>query len=276
MDRYSTTSYRLARIVTEDYSTSFSMSSLLLGRAIRPHIYAIYGLVRIADEIVDTYNTADSGAQLDQLETQVVNALTSGYSSNPLVHAFATTARRYHIDTELIAPFFVSMRRDLSPVSSLSTDEYDTYIYGSAEVVGLMCLKVFVEGDQKAYDELRAGASALGRAYQKVNFLRDLGADADQLGRWYFPIGSAETFNDDIKNDIITDIEKDFAAARVAIPKLPTSARKAVATSYAYYSQLLAVIKATPADILRHSRVRVPNSRKIALLVKARLGVSVL
>lgn len=275
MDLYTKTSYQLAKSLTETYSTSFSMSSSLFASPIRPHIYAIYGLVRIADEIVDSYHGEDAAQQLDELESQTTKAIISGYSSNPLVHAFVTTARKFEIGSELIAPFFNSMRRDLKPVANLTESEYNTYIHGSAEVVGLMCLKIF--SDTAAdYDKLADGARALGRAYQKVNFLRDIKTDNDELGRWYFPDCSFETFDETELKKIIVDIKHDFATAKPVIKRLPTGARQAVATSYAYYYRLLQIIERTPLEQLKRSRIRVPNNEKLRLLVKARLGASIL
>lgn len=275
MDLYTKTSYQLAKSLTETYSTSFSMSSTLFAGSIRPHIYAIYGLVRIADEIVDSYHGEDAAQQLDELESQTAEAIASGYSSNPLVHAFATTARQFEIDAELIAPFFNSMRRDLKPVANLTKSEYDTYIHGSAEVVGLMCLKVF-SGTAADYDKLAEGARALGRAYQKVNFLRDIKADNDELGRWYFPNCSFETLDEIEFKKIVADIKHDFATAKPVINQLPGDARQAIATSYAYYYRLLQIIERTPLEQLKRSRIRVPNNEKLRLLVKARLGVPIL
>lgn len=272
MDLYATTSYELAERLTSRYSTSFSWSSRLFDRAIRPHIFAIYGMVRLADEIVDTYRGDDAAAQLNALHAQVRDAIARDYSTNPLLHAFALTARRYDIGDSLIDPFFESMAADLS-ATSFDQAAYERYIYGSAEVIGLMCLRVFVDGDDKQYDELADGARHLGSAYQKVNFLRDIAADHDQLGRMYFPDVTYDTFDDDTKQSIIDDIEADFAIARRTIPQLPPGARKAVHTSYLYYHDLLQSIRNVPAATLLTRRVRLPNWRKAALLGRARLGL---
>lgn len=270
MDTYTKISYDLCKTVTERYSTSFSMSSTLFSNGIRRHIYAIYALVRIADEIVDTYRNDDARQQLDTLERETVAALKSGYSTNPIVHAFATTARSYTIGTQLIAPFFASMRTDLTATHFTST-AYTRYIYGSAEVVGLMCLKVFVGGDEGVYSAQAASAKALGSAYQKVNFLRDIKADYQQLGRMYFPDVTFEQFDDTRKNLIIADIEKDFTVAQHGISQLPPGARKAVRVSYRYYNELLRELKKTPASVIKHKRIRLPNSRKIWLLAGERI-----
>lgn len=272
MDVYTAASYKASKLITTQYSTSFGLSIRLFQPALRPHIYAIYGFVRIADEIVDTYMGEDTLALLNELEAQAYTALQSGYSSNPIVHAFAVTARHYDITAALIAPFFESMRMDITP-QKFTQKIYDTYIYGSAEVVGLMCLKVFT-ADPRQYDALKNGACHLGAAYQKVNFLRDIAADAEGLGRWYFPVGSFATFDEAAKDAIVDDIEKDFAIARDTITRLPASSRKAVELSYQYYSQLLKQIKLTPAQQLKAQRVRVGDLQKTALFLHTSLGKS--
>jgi phytoene synthase len=272
MDQYTTASYRASRLITTTYSTSFGLSIRLFKASLRPHIYAIYGLVRIADEIVDTYKGTDQRELLNNLEVETKLALASGYSTNPIVHAFVTTARKFAITIELITPFFESMRMDLS-AQTFDQVLYETYIYGSAEVVGLMCLKVFTN-DGELYDSLEKGAKHLGAAYQKVNFLRDIAADAKDLGRWYFPISSFETFDDIAKNILLNDIENDFTEAAKAISKLPLSSRKAVELSYQYYSQLLKRIKLTPAAALKEKRIRINDAQKTALFVRTSIGRS--
>jgi phytoene synthase len=270
MDEYTAISYKASKLITNAYSTSFGLSIRLFEASLRPHIYAIYGLVRIADEIVDTYQGADQSELLDNLEAEMTRAIVSGYSTNPIVQAFAHTARHYGIRTDLTKPFFESMRMDISP-KKYDQKHYEEYIHGSAEVVGLMCLKIFT-ASQKEYDELEEGAKKLGAAYQKVNFLRDIAADSDELGRWYFPIASKETFDENVKDSIVKDIEKDFAAAKVAIDKLPASSQKAVQLSYHYYSGLLRKIKQTPAAELLKKRIRINDPQKLALLVKTSLS----
>lgn len=267
MELYAETSYLLADILTKKYSTSFSMSMRLFPRDMRPHIAAIYGLVRIADEIVDEYRGSEQQSLLDDLERETYAAIKRGYSTNPIVHAFALTAERYKIERPIIEPFFRSMRLDCAPMK-YSQKKYEQYIEGSAEVVGLMCLKVFVD-DEKLYASLEDGARHLGAAYQKVNFLRDIAADHTELSRWYFPTGSFETFDDVQKSQIIADIDHDFAVARPAIDALPRSARSAVMLSYKYYSELLDKIVQTPASTLKRRRVRVPQKRKVQLLMQA-------
>jgi phytoene/squalene synthetase len=266
MELYTSTSFKMSKLLTQQYSTSFSLSSRLFGKDIQSHIYAIYGMVRIADEIVDTYRAKDAPRLLDAFEAEVYYSLETGYSTNPVVHAFVTTARLYAIPVDLIQPFFASMRVDLDR-STYDQVGYDAYIYGSAEVVGLMCLKVFC-GDEAQYELLEPGARALGAAYQKVNFLRDIAADYNELGRLYFP-GAVrfETFSEADKQAIIADIQNDFAKADEAIALLPSNSQSAVALSKRYYTALLERIQRTPVEGLKTQRVRVPSSQKIRLLV---------
>lgn len=272
MDLYAKTSYELAELLTKRYSTSFSLSSQLFDRSIRHHIFAVYGMVRIADEIVDTYRGDDAGAQLDALQHAVMQAIDRSYSTNPILHAFALTARQFDVDSTLIEPFFESMKTDLT-ATTFDEEGYRQYIYGSAEVVGLMCLKIFVGGDAQHYETLKDGAQKLGAAYQKVNFLRDMKADYDELGRVYFPGVTYETFNDTDKQAIVADIEHDFIEADRAINELPRVAQSAVRASYYYYHELLRTLKGMSAEEIKATRTRIPNWRKLALLAKAGLGV---
>ncbi len=266
MDHYDLVADQVSRLVTNSYSTSFGTATKLFPKTIRQDIYNIYGLVRVADEIVDTYLGADAAEQLDGLEQETYRALSSGYSANLIVHAFARTAVRYDIGQEQLAPFFYSMRLDTTP-QHYTPELYARYIDGSAEVVGLMCLKVFVNTDAE-YTHLEPGARALGAAFQKVNFLRDLAADQADLERYYFPGSSFATFDEAAKLIIIADIETDFAIAKQAIAQLPASARPAVSAAYSYYSRLLRKLKATPADELLQKRVRINNAVKVGLLAK--------
>lgn len=271
MELYEKVSYELSKRLTERYSTSFNMSSRLFDRTIRDDIYAIYGLVRIVDEIVDTYRGADAKSLLENLETTTYAAIERGYDTNPIVHSYALTAKKYGIDSELIRPFFASMAMDLMPAQY--TDElYESYIYGSAEVVGLMCLRVFCAGDGARYDELKPGAQALGSAYQKVNFLRDIAADYEELGRLYFPGVAYDKFDDEQKRRIVADIEHDFEKARAYADKLPANSRRAVKLSMSYYGELLTRIKLTPAEVLKTRRLRISNARKIMLLIGVQIG----
>lgn len=271
MDDYTRAAMQLSARFTHLYSTSFSSASKLFDASIRPHIYAIYGLVRVADEIVDTYKGNDQAALLVDLETETYAALQRGYSSNPLVHAFAVTTRQYGIDEELIGPFFASMRMDLEP-RTYDQQAYDLYIYGSAEVIGLMCLKVFVDNNSAQYEQLMSGARRLGAAYQKVNFLRDIAADHNELGRFYFPGLTFESLDDTTKQAIVTDIQDDFTAAKPYVRQLPASARKAVLLSYRYYDALLATLAATPVATIKQQRISVPRTKKLQLLLATRAG----
>lgn len=269
MDLYTKTSYELSRHLTLRYSTSFGKSTKLFAPSIQPHIFAIYGLVRIADEIVDTYEGTDKANLLDELEQATYRTMKSGYSTNPIVHAFALTAREFNITKPLIAAFFESMRLDLSPQTYIQK-LYVTYIYGSAEVIGLMCLKVFTGGNQAEYQKLEKGARALGAAYQKVNFLRDIASDFQDRQRVYFPGITFESFSEDEKMAIVKDIRHDFDSAKRAVEELPTNARKAVSLSFAYYSALLDKLEKTPVETIKTSRVRVPDAKKFLLFVTPR------
>jgi phytoene synthase len=265
MDTYTKFSYTASRDLTLTYSTSFGISSRLFSKSIRRHIYAIYGLVRIADEIVDTYPGTDRREQLDSFEAETYTAMHSGYSTNPIIHAFSLTAREYTIEKKFITAFFKSMRMDLEP--KLYTQAlYKTYIYGSAEVIGLMCLRIFCNKDETLYDSLESGAKALGAAYQKINFLRDLGADYKELGRLYFPGLTFDSFNDKTKQTIIKDIRKDIASASDSLIRLPKSSRVAVSTSLTYYVKLLDKLSRLPASEIKKKRVRINNTHKLLLL----------
>ncbi len=265
MDLYNQLSADIAALLTKRYSTSFSSASRLFPAHIQKHIYAIYGLVRIADEIVDTYTGPDKCQLLDDLEREVSRCLQRGYSPNPIVHAYGQTARQHHIGDDLTAPFFKSMRMDIGH-QTYTKKLYDTYIYGSAEVVGLMCLKVFCAGDEHEYDRLATGARALGAAYQKVNFLRDIAADQQNLHRYYFPGSSFASFDDQTKAVIVQDIRQDFMAALPYINALPKDVRPAVMTSYRYYEKLLGKLEHTPAATIKTTRIRLPAHQKARLL----------
>lgn len=273
MELYDHVSLEVSRIIMEQYSTSFSRSTRLFPMEVRRYIYAIYGLVRIADEIVDGYKGTDKGLVLNDLEQDVYHALDSGYSVNPVVHAFALTAKKFHISKTLIEPFFASMRMDLKPVP-YTLKRYETYIYGSAEVVGLMCLKVFVDNDQHLYDELENDARRLGAAYQKINFLRDLAADKKELGRFYFPGYTFDSFDEAAKLAVIDDIKNDLSTARKTILKLPSSARRATKLSSKYYTALLSILEYTPIDTIKIKRMSVPTFHKTWLLLSTIPGLS--
>ena len=270
LGHYSETATRSARVVIGSYSTSFGLACFILGAKERRHIENIYALVRIADEVVDGAASAaglDPEAvcwQLDNLEQETQRALACGYSTNLVVHAFALTARRTGIDVQLTKPFFASMRTDvLKTVHSAET--LAQYIYGSAEVVGLMCLKVFqaMEGSATGHEqELVHSARSLGAAFQKVNFLRDLGADSGDLGRYYFPGLDPASFNNAHKQELLADIRQDLAAARVGMDFLAPPARRAVRLAHDLFLALVVRIDHVPADQLVQRRVRVPNWQK--------------
>lgn len=271
MDEYTASAERASRVITETFSHSFGSSIKLLDPSIRPGIYAIYGLVRIADEIVDSYRGSEAKQQLESLEQEVYGAVSRNFSANVIVHAFCKTARAYGITRELIAPFFASMRMDLTH-TTYTKQEYRDYIHGSAEVVGLMCLRVFTFGDQAAYDTLKAGACALGAAYQKINFLRDLRDDFEVRGRFYFPDMSYESFDEKAKAVVITDIRRDLDEARGAVKNLPKNARTATLLSYHYYSDLLDKLEHTAVTALKQRRLSVSKWAKLGYLVRARAG----
>lgn len=271
MGLYDTVSFEASRIIMQRYSTSFSRSTRLFPVTIRRYIYAVYGLVRIADEIVDGYDGNDKDLVLDSLEQDVYRALDSGYSTNPVVHAFALTAKKFHIDKTLIEPFFSSMRMDLELIH-YTPKLYETYIYGSAEVVGLMCLKVFVSNNQDLYRELESDARKLGAAYQKINFLRDLAADNQELGRFYFPGYTFDSFDEAAKSAVIDDIKKDLSSAHKAVLKLPASARQATKLSSKYYTALLSILEYTPIDTIKLKRMNVPAFHKTWLLLSTIAG----
>jgi 15-cis-phytoene synthase len=273
--RYDEVAQASAAQVIAGYSTSFGWATRLLAQPVRAHVRNIYALVRVADEIVDDPDPALAPAwrrqQLDELEVETYRALDSTRSSNLVVHAFALTARRFGIGPELVEPFFASMRADLVR-SRHDAQSLSDYVHGSAEVVGLMCLRVFTGGDVAAYEQLRPGAQRLGAAFQKVNFLRDLADDHDQLGRTYFPGLDPAAFSDAHRDELLDDIDADLAAAAEAIRLLPDSSRRAVRAAHALYSALSRRLRSTPAARIREARVRVPDGQKAVILMKALAG----
>lgn len=262
-------SYRSSSIVTRSYSTSFSLGILLLDKVLRPHIYAIYGFVRFADEIVDTFHDHDKRFLLQDFKKQTYDAIDRGISLNPILNSFQHTVNEFKIDKDLIETFLKSMEMDLEPADGYSQTKYEEYILGSAEVVGLMCLKVFCYGDKKMYDALSFEAMKLGSAFQKINFLRDLKADYYQLGRSYFPNIDMQEFNDEVKREIEKDIEIDFKTGYDGILKLPKKARFGVYIAYVYYYSLFQKIKSLPAEKVLNGRVRIPNRNKYGLLLSS-------
>lgn len=257
-----------SRKVTRAYSTSFSLGIFLLGKEIRDAIYSIYGFVRFADEIVDTFHDFDKKKLLENFERDTYEAIRDGISLNPVLNAFQYAVNTYKVDLNLIDSFLTSMRMDLED-RVYEEKDYQKYIYGSAEVVGLMCLKVFCLGDEKQYEFLKEPALRLGAAFQKVNFLRDLQADYHTLGRTYFPNVNFVHFNDLSKREIEDEIENDFQLALEGIKKLPMNSRLGVYVAYVYYVKLLDKIKNTPPQKVMQVRIRVPNYLKIWLLFKS-------
>jgi phytoene/squalene synthetase len=264
---YNKVSLKTSRITTHEYSTSFSIGIRLFNRKYHDPIYAIYGFVRLADEIVDSFHDHDKRALLEQFKSDTWEAIRQGISTNPILHSFQWVVRKYHIDISSIETFLKSMEMDLDEVSYDNTG-YKDYILGSAEVVGLMCLRVFTDGDHKKYDELKEYAMALGSAFQKINFLRDLKDDYYALGRTYFPDVDISTFDDSIKTSLELDIQKDFDKGFEGIKKLPKSVRLGVWVAYRYYLALFKKIRRTNANVILNNRVRIPNIQKYFLLFR--------
>ncbi len=258
-----------SRIITQTYSTSFSMATKMLSNSIRQDIYNIYGFVRLADEIVDSFHDYDKEALFVQFEADLESALINKISLNPILNSFQHTYHTYAIDKDMVDAFMNSMRQDLHKTIYHTDEEYKNYIYGSADVVGLMCLKVFVKGDDERYEALKQTAMALGSAFQKVNFLRDLKADHDELNRTYFPNTDLNNLDEVSKKAIIDDIEKDFAEGLSGIKQLPLEAKFGVFMAYRYYNQLLIKLKTTPALEIKSTRIRVPDYKKVELLTRS-------
>lgn len=267
---YDKVCFGTSRLVTRRYSTSFSIGVRCLGREIRDAVYGVYGFVRIADEIVDTFLEEDREALLDEFEAEYYRALERGISTNPVIHAFCRIVRRYRIDDSLVRAFLGSMRMDLHR-NRYTEDELGKYIFGSAEVVGLICLQIFVQGDRERYRQLEPYARRLGAAFQKVNFLRDLKDDREALHRIYFPQLKNGTLTEGVKKRLLDDIYEDFAQAREGIRRLPDCARLGVYTAYLYYLALARAIAATPCERLSETRIRISNLRKLLLFGRAYL-----
>jgi phytoene/squalene synthetase len=261
-------SLKCSKLTTRAYSTSFSLGISCLEKELRDPIYAIYGFVRFADEIVDTFHGYDKERLLREYKQQTYQAIEMGISTNPILHSFQLAANQFGITNDLIEPFFQSMEEDLG-TSQHDAQSYSEYIYGSAEVVGLMCLKIFCKGNQRQYNELLPFARSLGAAFQKVNFLRDIKSDVEERGRVYFPGVDFNHFSDEDKLSIIKDVKKDFEHAYKGIIRLPLGARLGVYTAYIYYLKLLQKIERTTATEILNSRIRIPNSQKIVLLAQS-------
>ena len=262
-------SYNCSKLVNKTYSTSFSLATKMLYKSIRFDIYNIYGFVRFADEIVDSFHDYDKETLFNRLSDDLERALKEKISLNPILNSFQHTFNKYNIDKNLVDAFMNSMRLDLHKKDYTTEEEYKAYIYGSADVVGLMCLKVFVNGDNTKYEELKETAMSLGSAFQKVNFLRDLKEDFEGLDRAYFPNTDLNNLDEKSKQNIVDDIEKDFKKGLTGIQKLPIEAKFGVFMAYRYYNQLLKKLKKTPALKIKNTRIRVSNSKKIELLMRS-------
>jgi phytoene synthase len=268
---FDTVSFDCSRNVTRAYSTSFSTAVKMLSPKIRQDIYNIYGFVRLADEIVDSFHDYNKEWLFSLLETDLDDALRNGISLNPILNAFQFTAIRYNIPREMIDAFMNSMKQDLVKKDYNTFAEYNEYIYGSADVVGLMCLKVFTGNDNERYEKLKGPAMRLGSAFQKINFLRDLKADIEGLERNYFPTLNLNEINDDTKRAIVEEIEADLHEGYKGIVQLPAEAKFGVYTAYVYYKKLLAKLKNTPPLEIKNTRIRVPDYQKLTLLAKCYL-----
>ncbi|MDC1188331.1 phytoene/squalene synthase family protein [Flavobacteriales bacterium] len=261
-------SLEASKIVTKSYSTSFSLGILFLDKNIRRHIYSIYGFVRLADEIVDSFENYNQEYLLGQFEYDLHNAFQNKISLNPILNSFQNTYNQFNIGKELTDKFMASMAMDLDK-KEYNKSSYEEYILGSAEVVGLMCLKVFLNGDNEKYEELKPYAMRLGAAFQKINFLRDLKADYEDLGRSYFPDLDIVNFDAKQKTIIEDEIEEDFKVALMGIKKLPKTSRQGVYLAYLYYQKLFLKIKKTPAQKILLERIRIPNLKKIVLMLQS-------
>ncbi|WP_305982346.1 phytoene/squalene synthase family protein [Roseivirga thermotolerans] len=266
MELFDQTTLECSKLITQRYSTSFTLGIRTLHKKLHFPIYAIYGFVRYADEIVDTFHSKDKLALLDKFEQDTFEAISEKISLNPVLHAFQLVVNQYQIDHQLIKAFLHSMRLDLSE-TSYNQEGYEEYIYGSAEVVGLMCLKVFCNGNNHLYEELVPPAKKLGAAFQKVNFIRDIKSDYEERGRVYFPGVNFNDFSLSAKEAIEADIQHDFDEALAGIRKLPAEARLGVYLAYRYYLKLFKKIKACPPQRIKEERIRIPDTRKLTMLL---------
>lgn len=263
---YHETCQDCSKLITQRYSTSFSLGIRAFDREFRMPVYSIYGFVRFADEIVDTFHDFDKKALLEEFKRDTYRAIETGISLNPVLHSFQRVVNEYNIDTELIDAFLESMEMDLYQSCYESKVMYDKYIYGSAEVVGLMCLQIFCKEDRALYESLKPAARSLGAAFQKVNFLRDMTSDMEERGRVYFPGIDFKTFDELSKIEIVADIQKDFDDALEGIKSLPSGARRGVYLAYTYYLKLFKKIKKAPVQKMLTQRIRVHDSQKALLL----------
>lgn len=253
-----------SRLTTRTYSTSFSLGILCLGKRLRDPVYSVYGFVRFADEIVDSFHNYEKPALLEKFRRDTDEAIRDGISLNPILNAFQATVNRYKIEPELIDLFLKSMEMDLYR-NEYDQSGFSAYVTGSAEVVGLMCLRIFSKDDERMYELLKPHAMSLGAAFQKVNFLRDLQADQEGMGRTYFPAMQTQGLNEMSKQEIEKSIETDFAYGLEGIKKLPRSARFGVYLAYMYYLALYRKIKNTPPEKVLQTRIRIPNRHKATL-----------
>ena len=267
---YNEISTKCSELVTKNYSTSFSLGIYTLNKRIHKDIYSIYGFVRFADEIVDTFHNLDKEKVLNKFEDETFISIKDNFSTNPILHAFQLTVNKFKIEEKHIKAFLESMRMDLY-MKKFNEHEYKKYIYGSAEVVGLMCLKVFCS-EEKSYNKLEPYAISLGSAFQKVNFLRDIRSDYDERGRVYFPSVEFESFTEEEKKKIEDDIEREFNHALLGIKKLPAIARNGVYLSYNYYRELLNKIKRLDHKKIKSERIRVSNFKKFIIFLSTYLN----
>lgn len=267
---FDTLSHDMSMLTTKRYSTSFSLGISFLQKELHKPIYGIYGFVRFADEIVDSFHGFDKDELLADFKRQTFEAIEKGISLNPILNSFQWAVNKYNIDLDLVKTFLRSMEMDLEK-REYDKNKYEEYILGSAEVVGLMCLKIFVKGDEAEYQRLKAPAMKLGSAFQKINFLRDLKADYHELGRTYFPGIDLNEFNSTVKKEIEQDIEIDFKAGYEGIKMLPKDARFGVYMAYIYYYKLFQKIKSTRAEVILNERIRIPNNKKYSLFLTSYL-----
>jgi phytoene synthase len=270
MDLYNEACFECSKLITNKYSTSFSTGIKAFHKRFRQPVYAIYGFVRCADEIVDTFHEHDKHLLIKDFREDTFKAITQKISLNPILNSFQLVVNQYGIDTDLINAFLNSMEMDLDK-KAYDADSYNNYIFGSAEAIGLMCLKIFCGGDEALYQSLYPAARSLGSAFQKVNFLRDIKADYEERGRTYFPNIDFKNFNEEDKRSIEADIQKDFDNGFAGIKKLPEGTQLGVFVAYTYYLQLFKKISAIPANVVLQKRVRVSDGYKLALYCKAAL-----
>lgn len=271
--RFDHVSFKSSKLVTKSYSTSFSLGVRMLDKDIRGAIYSIYGFVRFADEIVDSFHDHNKEYLLDKFEKDYYDAYTHNISLNPILNSFQQTVKKYNIQDELIQSFLKSMRFDLNK-KDYNEDEFKEYIYGSAEAVGLMCLKVFLKGCNEEYEELLKHAKSLGAAFQKVNFLRDIQNDTETLNRVYFPMIKEDQFDAETKKEIFNDIQNDFNDALIGIKRLPRKAKTGVYTAYTYYLNLNKKLNNKAPEELMQNRIRISNFKKVLLLMRAFIVVN--